>query len=126
MRTVLILKYLYTGCLLKNGNKTTLKLVKKFQNNTRSDIKIQNIGSIESIESIENTESIESIESMNLYKGRINYYLVKYYIYPGNKQIYNVTSNVEARDPVGSNNSLRRFCEKSRAVNEPLQCQSGE
>ena len=41
---------------------------KKFQNNTRSDIKVQNIesiGSIESIESIEGIEGIESIESIS-------------------------------------------------------------
>ena len=38
--------------------------IKKFQKNTRSDIKIQNIGSIESIESIKSVEGIENIENI--------------------------------------------------------------
>ena len=40
------------------------QLHKKFQKNTRSDVKIQNICSIESIKSIESTRNIESIESI--------------------------------------------------------------
>ena len=37
---------------------------KKIQKNTRSDIKIHNMGNIKSIESIENIESIEKIKSI--------------------------------------------------------------
>ena len=39
---------------------------KKFQKNTRSDIKIQNIASIECIKSIENIESIGSVGSITI------------------------------------------------------------
>ena len=39
----------------------------KFQKNTRSDIKIQNMGNIESIESIGNIESIGSITTLQVW-----------------------------------------------------------
>ena len=59
---------------------------KKIQKNTRSDIKIQNIGSFDRIESIESIKSIESIERIEHWK----YWTLK--VLKVLKVLYNVTS----------------------------------
>ena len=54
--------YLYLSYLIKSL--CIFLANKKFQKNTRSDIKIQSFGSIESIQSIESIESIKCIGSI--------------------------------------------------------------